>query len=77
MNITTPFFSILFLRREDQQTPATEPAFFRDLNLDQIVRAITMGSSQYDLKPFFMSHYIRETQSNIGSKYSGILKTPL
>jgi DNA mismatch repair protein MutS len=53
MNITAPFFSILFLRREDQQTPATEPAFFRDLNLDQIVRAITMGRSQYDLKPFF------------------------
>ena len=49
------FHSILFEsidgRREGETVEA--PAFFRDLNLDQIVQAITTGKEEYNLKPFF------------------------
>jgi DNA mismatch repair protein MutS len=49
------FKSILFepagaRTRGDKIEP---PAFFRDLNLDQIVDAITAGREEYNLKPFF------------------------
>ncbi len=53
----TPFHSILYdgtaasARRE---TP-TAPAFFADLNLDQIVDAITAGKQEYNLQPFFFA----------------------
>ncbi len=49
------FTSILFERSEDRRgddaTPA--PAFFDDLNCDQIVNAIVAGREEYNLKPFF------------------------
>ncbi len=51
----TTFRSILFEREEEgvESAKAAAPAFFVNLNLDQIVAAITAGKEDYDLKPFF------------------------
>jgi hypothetical protein len=49
------FPSILFARPEDfidDQQPG-EADFFADLNLDQIIAAVTVGRDEYNLKPFF------------------------
>jgi DNA mismatch repair ATPase MutS len=49
------FHSILFERTED--TPKEEtieaPVFFADLNLDQVIDAITAGKDEYRLHPYF------------------------
>ena len=47
--------SILFARREDRLSAqgVDAPAFFPDLNLDQIVDAVTSPWTDYNLKPFF------------------------
>jgi hypothetical protein len=49
------FHSILFERTEDSIKKETleAPVFFIDLNLDQIIDAITAGKQEYNLKPFF------------------------
>jgi DNA mismatch repair protein MutS len=49
------FHSIVFERPEDRPgNDAPEaPAFFADLNCDQIVAGITAGKEEYDLKPLF------------------------
>lgn len=52
---TMSFQSILYGRiGSDVPTEQAEvPEFFKDLNLDQIVAAVTTGRDEYDLKPFF------------------------
>jgi len=47
------FQSILF--RIPGEVTSEAPAFFVDLNLNQIVDAITAGRQEYNLKPFFYS----------------------
>jgi len=49
------FRSILFDRFETgaEADKGSEPEFFADLNLDQIVKSMTVCRDEYDLKPFF------------------------
>jgi DNA mismatch repair protein MutS len=49
------FHSILFERTDDgvKDDALNAPVFFPDLNLDQIIDAITAGRDEYNLKPFF------------------------
>jgi len=49
------FHSILFTTTEDsaKEEMLEAPAFFVDLNLDQIIDTITAGKQEYDLKPFY------------------------
>jgi DNA mismatch repair protein MutS len=49
------FHSILFERTEDGTNKETSeaPDFFVDLNLDQIIEAVTAGKQEYNLTPFF------------------------
>ena len=56
------FHSILFDKGNIQKETAEQPAFFTDLNLDQVIDAITMHKEEYNLKPFFHNH-LRDTET--------------
>ncbi len=47
------FHSILFEAPEHSTIKEEAPVFFLDLNLDQIIDAITVGKEEYNLKPFY------------------------
>lgn len=49
------FQSILFEGTENSAGVAgrDEPPFFPDLNLDQVLKEVTVGREEYDLNPFF------------------------
>ncbi len=49
------FHSILFDRPQESEDASgpTQPAFFADLNLDQVVESMTNGRDEYELDPFF------------------------
>jgi DNA mismatch repair protein MutS len=51
------FHSILFEGASDttQKETSDPPSFFTDLNLDQIIDAITLGKDEYNLKPFYFT----------------------
>src|ERR1022692_192558 len=57
VHLSLPFHSILFDEPGYQLEIAErqEPAFFPDLNLDQVVESITAGRQEYDLTPFFLT----------------------
>lgn len=47
------FHSILFNTNGVQKETAAQSSFFTDLNLDQVIEAITARKQEYNLKPFF------------------------
>jgi DNA mismatch repair ATPase MutS len=51
------FYSILFAGASDsaQKETSHAPPFFIDLNLNQIIDAITLGKDEYELKPFYFT----------------------
>jgi DNA mismatch repair protein MutS len=74
------YHSILFRNAENgKRTDTVEaPAFFGDLNLDQIVDAITASKKEYNLKPYFYTpqhdvEAIRYRQEVMGDMQDGTL----
>lgn len=52
------FYSILFDVQNPPVDAAVMPACFRDLNLDQVVDAVTAGHGEYDLAPLYYSSLV-------------------
>lgn len=59
MTLPVPVTSILFDDAHVGGLVEQEPAFFADLNLDQVIDAITAGREEYDLRPFFYTPLYR------------------
>jgi DNA mismatch repair protein MutS len=53
LGTATSFQSILFDQDELDTEACTEPDFFGDLNLDQILTSLSAGREEYELAPFF------------------------
>ncbi|HZU88082.1 MAG TPA: DNA mismatch repair protein MutS [Stellaceae bacterium] len=51
MNFQSILYRLIAPGRQTEQAEA--PEFLKDLNLDQIVAAVTAGRDEYDLQPFF------------------------
>lgn len=49
------FFSLLYDTDRERDERQPEPAFFRDLNLDQVVGAIIKGKEEYNIRPLFFT----------------------
>jgi len=58
----TAFYSILFDKDTIQKETTDQPAFFPDLNLDQVINAIAERKKEYDLKPFYY-HSLRDVET--------------
>jgi DNA mismatch repair protein MutS len=78
MNFPMTFNSILFERAEDgvKDDVLEVPAFFVDLNLDQIVDAVTAGREDYNLKPFFYTPLKDVAAINYRHEIMQTLETP-
>ncbi len=67
------FHSMLYEKGNTRQETHETPSFFADLNLGQVIDAITTGREDYDLKPFFFAplddidtiHYRHEIMQNL------------
>lgn len=64
------FHSILFRSTADRvpDERLAAPDFFVDLNLDQIIAAITAGKEEYNLKPFFYMPLHLSSRDHAGSR---------
>ncbi|WP_162624442.1 DNA mismatch repair protein MutS [Acetobacterium sp. KB-1] len=49
------FKSILYQTGYEEKPVIEEPSYFKNLNLDQLIKAITLDKDDYDLKSFFYS----------------------
>jgi DNA mismatch repair protein MutS len=75
-----PFRSILFSNVADEPSAEPdEPAFFTDLNLDQLISAVLAGREAYNLRPFFYlpltsAHAVRYRQEVLRDLEHGELR---
>ena len=73
------FRSVLAPSLDDERVAeiSSAPAFFRDLNLDQIVASIIAGKQEYNLAPFFHQPLERSRPSSTARTSCGTWRTGL